>query len=280
MSESYPAALGPDRAMRRRDSRAFWRAFAWAFAGVALLGWIKVLELAFDKPLDGLGIVPGSWHGLIGVLTAPLVHGSSMHLLANSFPLIVLGTLARYAYPRALNRALPLIWILSGVGTWLIGRPPVHIGASGISEGLLFFVFGLGVLRRDRRSIGIALATWPLYGGLLVGLLPHEPGVSWEYHLCGAIAGAISALLWRKLDPVGPRAKYSWDYEEEAALAEAEIARARGEEFELPSPGDVEPLWDGPSRERRGVVLAFPDPRALREPAHEVDADEKPPTVH
>ena len=156
MSESYPAALGPDRAMRRRDARAFWRAAAWAFAAVALLAWIKALEFLFDKPLDGLGIVPGTAMGLIGVLTAPLVHGSVEHLISNSFPLLVLGTLARYAYPRALNRALPLIWILSGIGTWLIGRPPAHVGASGITEGLLFFVFMLGVLRRDRRSIAIA----------------------------------------------------------------------------------------------------------------------------
>ncbi|HET7844063.1 MAG TPA: rhomboid family intramembrane serine protease [Xanthomonadales bacterium] len=271
MSESYPAHLGPDRAMRRRDARAFWRAFGWALAAVALLGWIKALETMFGESLDGLGIVPRTTAGLIGVLTAPLVHGSFEHLLTNAFALIVLVTLARYAYPRALNRALPLIWILSGVGCWLIGRPSVHIGASGVTEGLLFFIFGLGVLRRERRSIGIALATWPLYGGLLVGLVPHEAGVSWEYHLAGAIAGTIAALLWRKLDPAAPRPKYSWDYEEEAAAAEAAALRARGAELEPPSPDDVAPLWDGPSREPRGVVLAFPARR---------DADEKPPTVH
>lgn len=280
MSESYPAAFGPDRAMRRRDAHAFWRAFGWALAAVALLGWIKALEIFFAKPLDGLGIVPGSWPGLIGVLTAPLVHGSVEHLLANAFPLIVLGTLARYAYPRALNRTLPLIWIGSGIGTWLIGRPPAHVGASGITEGLLFFVFMLGVLRWERRSIAIALATFPLYGGLLIGLVPQEAHISWEYHLSGAIAGTIAALLWRKLDADAPRAKYSWDYEEEAAAAEAAAARARGEEYELPAPGDVAPLWDGPSREQRGVVLPFPDPRALRDRTRESGSDEKPPTLH
>lgn len=280
MSESYPAAHGPDGAMRRRDARAFWRAAAWAFAAVALLAWIKALEFLFDKPLDGLGIVPGTAMGLIGVLTAPLVHGSVEHLISNSFPLLVLGTLARYAYPRALNRALPLIWILSGIGTWLIGRPPAHVGASGITEGLLFFVFMLGVLRRDRRSIAIALATFPLYGGLLIGLVPHEAGISWEYHLSGAVAGTLAAILWRRLDADAPRAKYSWDYEEEAMAAAAAAARARGEEFELPSPTDVDPLWDGPSRERRGVVLMFPDPRALRDRSRDDDAGEKPPTIH
>jgi len=267
--------------MRRRDARAFWRAFGWALAAVALLAWIKALEILLEKPLDGLGVVPGTFSGLIGVLTAPLVHGSVSHLLANSFPLLLLGTLARYAYPRALNRALPLIWIVSGIGTWLIGRPPVHVGASGIAHGLLFFVFMLGVLRRDRRSIAIALAAYPMYGGLLIGLLPHEPGVSWEYHLCGAIAGAIAALLWFRLDAAAPRPKYSWDYEEEAATAEAEIAQLRAEEFEPPSPDDVPRLWEGPSRERRGVVLAFPDPRALRDPRGGRDSDDSPPpTIH
>lgn len=270
MSESYPAHLGPDRTQRRRDARAFRRAFGLAFAGVALLGWIKLLEVVFDKPLSGLGIMPGEWLGLIGVLTAPFVHGSVEHLLANSFPLLVLGTLACYAYPRALLRALPLIWIASGIGTWLIGRPPVHVGASGISHGLMFFVFLLGVLRRDPRSIAISLVTFLLYGGMLMTILPREHGVSWEYHLCGAIAGVIAALLWRRLDAAAPRAKYSWDYEEEAAAAEAAAARARGEELEPPSPGAIEPLWDGPTREQRGVVLQLPAR----------SSDEKPPTVH
>jgi membrane associated rhomboid family serine protease len=238
MSESYPAALGPDRTMRRRDARAFWRAFGWALAAVALLAWIKALEILLDKPLDGLGVVPGTFSGLIGVLTAPLVHGSVSHLLANSFPLLLLGTLARYAYPRALNRALPLIWIVSGIGTWLIGRPPVHVGASGIAHGLMFFLFFMGLLRRDRLAIVTALVVFFLYGGMLLSVLPREQHVSFEYHAAGAIAGVLAAILFFRTDPMPARKRYSWEDEEVEAEGD--------DEYELPRPKDVPVLWVRP----------------------------------
>ena len=71
--------------------------------------------------------------------------------------MIVLGTLALYAYPRASARALPLMWLGAGLGTWLIGRDSVHFGASGVAHGLMFFLFVLGALRWDRRAIAVAL---------------------------------------------------------------------------------------------------------------------------
>lgn len=275
MHESFPAQLGPDRTQRQRDARAFRRAFGLAFAGVAILWWIKLLELGFGRDLGGLGIVPGNPWGLIGVLTAPLVHGSLEHLLANSFSLLVLGTLALYAYPRASVRALPLIWIVSGIGTWLIGRPPTHIGASGIGHGLMFFLFLIGVLRRDPRAIAVSLVTFFLYGGMLMTVLPREHGVSWEYHLCGAIAGAIAAILWRARDAAAPRPKYSWEYEEEQAVP-------ADDEYELPSPSDVPVLWqrpEQPAEEARGVVIPFRDPRLPRDAT--IASEAKPdPTLH
>jgi membrane associated rhomboid family serine protease len=74
----------------------------------------------------------------------------------------------------------------------------------------------LGVLRRDRPSIAAALIAMVFSGGLLVAVLPHDPTVSWQSHLGGAIAGVISALAFRTLDPMAPRQRYSWEFEEEA----------------------------------------------------------------
>jgi hypothetical protein len=130
------------------------------------------------------------------------VHGSWQHLVSNTLPILVLGTLSLYAYPRASRRALPMIWLLSGIGTWLIGRESSHIGASGLGHGLMFFLFTLGVSRWEPRSIAVALVTFLLYGGMLVTILPREEGISWEYHLTGAAAGVVAALLWRRLAPV------------------------------------------------------------------------------
>src|SRR3546814_7079963 len=95
---------------------------------------------------------------LLGVLTAPLLHGSPAHLGGNAVSLLLLGTLAGAVYPRATIRALPLLWIGSGLGAWLLGDAGSHhLGASGLGHGLLFLVFVLGLLRRDRASIAPAM---------------------------------------------------------------------------------------------------------------------------
>jgi membrane associated rhomboid family serine protease len=250
---------GHDPTAPRRDAHAFRRALLIAFAFTLLLWWIKGLELLFAESLAALGIRPGSGAGLIGVLAAPLLHGSIEHLLSNSLPLIVLGTLALYAYPRATRWALPLIWLGSGLGTWLIGRPSLHFGASGLTHGLMFYLFVLGVVRWEPRSIAVAMITFFLYGGMLITVLPREPGVSWEAHLTGALAGLVAALLWRRRDPLPPRRKYSWDLEAEAEAAAAPGAQRERDEFELPRPAHVPVLWQrGERDDERGRVIAFP----------------------
>nr|MDQ3056388.1 rhomboid family intramembrane serine protease [Pseudomonadota bacterium] len=97
------------------------------------------------------------------------------------------------------------------------------------------------------------MVAFMLYGGMLLTVLPQEPGVSWQAHLGGALGGIVAAFLFRRRDAEAPRRKYSWDIEEELA---AEAARREHEQFELPQPRDVPVLWrrdDAP----RGVVLPF-----------------------
>ncbi len=114
--------------------------------------------------------------------------------MSNTLPLAILAGLALYAYPRATRFALPFIWIFSGLGVWLFARPSTHVGISGIVHGLMFFLFVLGVLRRDRLGIAIALMVFFLYGGMVLTVLPRDPQISFEYHLFGAIAGLIAAI--------------------------------------------------------------------------------------
>ena len=252
----------PSAEQLRRDHQRFQRvmiAVALFITGLAALWWA---EHQFRIDLHAFAIRPLSPEHLIGVLTAPLLHGSIEHLLGNSFGLFVLGTLTLYRYPHSSRVALPLIWLVAGLGTWLIGRESFHIGASGITHGLMFFVFVSGLIRRDRTSIAAALLAFAFFGGMLMSILPREPGVSWEYHLAGAVAGVLAAVLMRRRDPAPPRRKYSWEIEEEL---EREAA-ARRAEHELESPDEVPPLWQGPRVEfdprrdpRRGIVLVFPD---------------------
>lgn len=206
------AAAGAARPLAARFRRAAWISVAF----VALLWWIKLLEHWLGPPLTALTLRPHDIAGLLGIVTAPLLHASLEHLVANSLPLLILGTLTAGLYPRATLRALPLIWIGSGVGVWIIGEAgSAHLGASGLAHGLMFLVFTLGVLRRDRQAIAAGMMAFFLYGGMLLTIFPRELNISWESHLCGALCGVLAALLWRRLDPALPRKRYSWEDEPE-----------------------------------------------------------------
>ena len=243
-------------AQRRADRRRLLGAFNAALAGVLLLCACFAAQQAFDwRPWS---VIPGSAAGLVGILTAPLLHGSGAHLLLNALSLLALGSLAGIAYPKATLRSLPLLWVGSGLGAWLLGEPGSHhLGASGVAHGLGFLLFTLGLLRRDRAAIATGMLAFAFFGGMLLTIFPRELGVSWQSHLGGALAGVLSAFLFRRSDPALPRRRYSWEIEEDFAAQQAADER---DTFEPPSPRDVPALWhrDEPPR---GVVLRFPERR-------------------
>ena len=201
---------------RLRDKRRLQRAVLWS-AG-SILALCIVFACQRWLPVDALAVTPWSAAGLLGVLTAPLLHGSPDHLVSNLLALALLGTLAGAVYPRATVRMLPIAWLTSGLAAWLLGDAGSHhLGASGVLQGLAYLVATLGLLRRDRASIAAAMIAFVFSGGMLVTVLPHDPTVSWQSHLGGAIGGVISAFAFRYSDPPAPRHRYSWELEEEAA---------------------------------------------------------------
>lgn len=243
-------------AQRAHDRRRLLRAFNASLA--AVLAMVAVFSAQGHVDVEAWSVAPRALAGLRGLLAAPLLHGSPGHLGANAFAVLLLGTLAGSVYPRASLRALPLLWLGSGLGAWWLGTPGTHhLGASGVTHGLMFLVFALGVLRRDRPAIAAAMIAFLFYGGMLLTILPHEPGVSWQSHLGGALGGLLGAWLLRRSDPLPPRRRYSWEIEEELARQQG---HAEAAQFEPPSPEVVPVLWRRPP-EARGVVLRFP-PRA------------------
>jgi len=97
---------------------------------------------------------------------------------------------------------------------WLFAREAYHIGASGLAFGMLFFVFTIGAIRWERRTIALSLVVFFLYGGMIWGVLPVARDVSFESHLSGALIGIVLAFLLRRRDPEPPRKQYSWETEE------------------------------------------------------------------
>ena len=251
-----PPTPEPSAATVQRDRTRLRYSLVGAagLVGGIWIAWLAAWALGWD--IDDLGIRPRDLHGLIGILTAPFAHASFEHLMSNTLPLGLLSALALYAYPRATRYALPFIWIASGLGVWLWARHSIHVGISGIAHGLMFFVFVMGLLRRDRLGVTLALLVFFLYGGMLMTVLPREAQVSFEYHLAGAVAGVISALALFRLDPQAARKRYSWEEEEEAMAA-----AGADTELELPRPHEVPVLWDGPRPSARGGdnIVAFPE---------------------
>lgn len=160
--------------------------------------WLVHLYLSFSGTDPGwYGIMPRRIWGLRGVFTAPLVHGSWEHLLSNSLPLFVLTALTLYFYRKVAMRAFWMIYLLTGLSVWLLARPVLHIGASGVVYGLVAFIFWNGIFRRSLRSIILALIVMVFYSGMFLGVLPDQEGISWESHLLGSLAG-IFASFWFK----------------------------------------------------------------------------------
>ena len=182
---------------------------------IGLLWWIGLVDSVFHLDLFHLGVFPREISGLKGILFAPLIHGSWLHLLANTLPLFVLGTAMLYGYPNASKIALPVIYLLSGLGVWIFARSSFHIGASGLAHGMMFFVFIIGVLRWDRLSIVLSMIVFFLYGGMIWSIFPQRVEVSFESHFFGAVSGAVMAFLLRKRDLPLPEKKYEWEGEED-----------------------------------------------------------------
>src|SRR5690606_3109385 len=229
------------QAQRVKDRRRLRRAFLWSLGFVILLMAVFSAQDAGAFAWRDWAVQPWSLAGLAGLLGAPLLHGSGAHLAANSMALLFLGTLAGSVFPRATLPSLPILWLGSGLGAWLLGMEgSYHLGASGVTHGLGFLLFTLGVLRRDRAAIAATCLAFFFYGGMLLTVLPREAGISWESHLGGAVAGILCAFALRKRDPMPPRKRYSWEIEEEM---EAEAARETRDQFELPRPDDVPVIW-------------------------------------
>lgn len=194
----------------KRAQRNFALALKISLWVVAALWFITLADQWLQLDLARFGLRPGRLSGLIGVVTAPLLHADFEHLFANTLPLAISLTAVLYLYPNSGSRVIPVIWLGSGVLAWIIGRPSLHFGASGLVYGLLAYVFFGGVLRNDMRSIAVSLMVGFLYGSMIWGVLPIRPNMSWELHLSGAVLGALLAWWYRRWDRP-PVVRYSWE---------------------------------------------------------------------
>ena len=176
----------------------FLRRVAALVAFVVVLWVVQVINLITGYSLNPtFGLIPRYLSGLDGIIAMPLLHGSFAHLIANTPPLLVMGGLLVATTTRALLPVNAIVIVLGGGLVWLFGSSAIHIGASGLVFGWLGFLVTRGFVDRSLITLGAALVVGILYGSILRGILPGQPGVSWEAHLFGAIAGAAAAFMVR-----------------------------------------------------------------------------------
>jgi len=184
--------------MNRDHMRVFFRRTAALAAFVALLWAVQVVNWITGYGLNpAFGLIPRHGSGLDGVIAMPLLHGSFSHLMANTPPLLVMGGLLVATTTRGLLSVNAVVIGLGGALVWLFGSSAIHIGASGLVFGWFGFLIARGLVDRSPITLGAALVVGVLYGSILWGVLPGQPGVSWEAHLFGALAGAAAAFLVR-----------------------------------------------------------------------------------
>lgn len=177
------------------------RAFYFPVLLIVILWLIKGMELLSGISFSNYGIFPLKIEGLPGIVFAPLIHADLNHLFSNSFSLLILTAAIFYFYKPIAFKIIILVWVVTGLCVWLGGRKAYHIGASGLVYGFASFLFFSGILRKNINLLAISLLVIFLYGGLIWGIFPIFPEMSWESHFFGGITGLVFAFIYAKEGP-------------------------------------------------------------------------------
>lgn len=192
------------------EKKKFWIAMLPSIFFVTIIWLIYLLEAAdiFQFSVSQLGILPRSLNGMTGILLSPLIHVSFSHLLSNTLPILILIWFLFFFYAKIAFRSFFILWIVSGVFTWLIGRDLYHIGASGLIFSLAFFLFFSGIFRKHIPLVAVSMILAFVYGSMVWSIFPFaeivDKQLSWEGHLAGSIAGLSVAIIYRKHEPQKP----------------------------------------------------------------------------
>jgi membrane associated rhomboid family serine protease len=158
-------------------------------------------QIVSNNAILAWGIHPRTKQGLWGILFAPFLHGNVEHLVANTVPLVILGWLVMLRDSKHFLPVTLLSMLGSGLCAWTLGAPgSVHIGASGVVFGYLGFLMLAGWYARSLGAIALSVLVTVMWGGVVVGVLPGQPGISWQAHLGGFLGGVLAA---RALAPRG-----------------------------------------------------------------------------
>lgn len=192
-----PATTGAPPPSRGRElGRGALRAGIAIVVFVGFLWLLEGIDTVMHNSLDQWGIHPRDGEAARGIAMAPLLHGGWQHLAANSVPALILGFVGLAAGIWRFLAATAIIWVGSGIGVWLTGGTgTVVIGFSGVLFGWTTYLIVRGLFTRQALDLIVGVVLAVVYGGMLWGVIPGQPGVSWQAHLWGAVFGVVAAVL-------------------------------------------------------------------------------------
>lgn len=155
------------------------------FVAQVLLGDTVTYSLAFYAPLT----LVEPWR----LITSAFVHGGIMHVMFNAYSLWVLGNYVERAVGSARYLGIVGASILGGCLAVSIATPDtVVIGASAGIFGLFAALF---MLQRGFGGNNVSLLV--IIGlNLVIGFI--VPGISWEAHIGGLVAGSAATFVAQK----------------------------------------------------------------------------------
>jgi membrane associated rhomboid family serine protease len=184
--------------MEKTERNRIINAFIYPLLFVMVIGLVHLIQHVFELNFVHYGVYPRNTKGLFGIISSPLIHGSFSHLINNSIPILIMGSLLFYFYKEVAFKVSTWVYLMVGVWTWVYAREAYHIGASGLLYGLFSFLIMSGFIRKNKHLISLSFAVVFLYGSLVWGIFPIDVKISFEGHLWGFVAGTILAIYYRK----------------------------------------------------------------------------------
>ncbi len=145
--------------------------------------------------LNHWGIYPRTFNGLVGIPFAPFIHSGLWHLIGNSIPFAILGTMIQLNPRNNIWDVIILGTVITGLGVWLFGGSSYHIGASGLVMVFWAYLIADGWFERSLKSMFLAVFTVVFYGWMIYVVFDLRAHISWSSHLLGALAGVVVAWL-------------------------------------------------------------------------------------
>ncbi len=158
---------------------------------------IEIINLLSGRALNQFSILPRDPSSLIFILAAPLLHANLHHFFSNIFTLSIFAFLLFQFGNKQFLKVTAILILSTGILVWLLGRNAYHLGASGLLYGYFGYLVLAGWMQKRLSLMLISIVIAFMYGGIIFGVLPSRPYISWESHLFGFISGLGLAWLMR-----------------------------------------------------------------------------------